>query len=106
MVWGYRDGVCESALPYYEQYIQLFKDDEIVIFLKFIKDIDFQNLLSSPKQEERAKKLINFMFAKTNVPVLKELLNDVLNFKGKISKVSKDTSFSNKLDRVLKNWHL
>lgn len=103
---GYRDGVCESALPYYKQYIQLFKDDEIVIFLKFIKDIDFQNLLSSPKQEERAKKLINFMFAKTNVPVLKELLNDVLNFKGKISKVSKDTSFSNKLDRVLKNWHL
>lgn len=46
------------------------------------------------------------MLAKTNVPVLKELLNDVLNFKGNISKVSKDTSFSNKLDRVLKNWHL
>ena len=103
---GYREGVCESALPYYKQYIQLFKDDEVIIFLKSLKDIDFQNSLSSPKQEARAKKMLNFMLAKTSVPALKELLNDVLNFKGSIAKVSKDPSFSNKLDRVLKSWHL
>lgn len=103
---GYKEGVCESALPYYKEYIKLFTDDEIIIFLKALKDVDFQSVLTSSKQEERAKKLIKFMLHKTNVPALIDLLSDTLNFSGRLSKITKDTAFANKLERVLNGWHL
>lgn len=99
---GCREGVCESALPYYEQYIRLFHDDDIIIFLKLFRDIDFQNSISSSKQIQRTKKLIELFLENTIQPLLIELLKDVLNFTGDIEKISKDNSFSNKLERLLR----
>jgi hypothetical protein len=54
---GYYEGVDERALTYYEKFIKRFQDEEIHIFLKLFKDIEFRTDHDKKKPIERIKKI-------------------------------------------------
>jgi len=72
--YGYREGVDESALPYYEQYIKNFPEAETVEFLRLFKDPEFTSSLPRGKCDRRAKQLATTLKGKhTNVHIQKAL---------------------------------
>lgn len=103
---GYREGVCESAIPLYEKYISFFKEIEIITFFNLFSDVEFQNEIYGSKIERRTRQLIELLKKQTQVPSILELLNDMLNFKGdSLRKISNDNSFVNKLKRISQSFN-
>lgn len=55
--FGYRQGVDEQALPFYELYIARFNDVEILEFIRLFQDPEFTSVLFKRTPESRVKKL-------------------------------------------------
>lgn len=72
--YGYRLGVDESALPYYDKHINNFTEHEIVEFIKLFGDPEFVAPLSRPMPDKRVRLLAVILKSKTsNVHILKLL---------------------------------
>lgn len=101
---GYRDGTCEAAIPYYEKFISLFQDEDIVQFIKLFKDSEFISSITGTKQDRRSRKLIDILKQKTKQPLILEIL-DLINSmpNGRIPDVSKTFEYKTKSERVIRN---
>jgi len=71
--YGYKQGVDESALPYYERYIGKFSEAETVEFLRLFKDPEFTSPLSRAKCDVRTRKLAALQGKYTNTYIQKAL---------------------------------
>ncbi|MHC5855188.1 hypothetical protein [Nostoc sp.] len=71
---GYKEGIDEKALPYYESFIALFKIEEIKEYIKLFNDSEFLYDLDTPKADKRMRQLANSLRDKTtNVHINKGL---------------------------------
>jgi hypothetical protein len=91
---GYKDGIDERALPYYEKFIEGFKIEEIKEYIKLFSDNEFVFDLDTPKAGPRMKKLANSLRGKTKDVLINKALYIISNFsKSKLSKISLDSSY-------------
>lgn len=75
---GYKEGVDESAMVYYNKYISTWGDAEIAEFLNLMNDVEFTTDLHLPKPEARMRKLSLALTKKASNVYLKrglELIN-------------------------------
>lgn len=71
---GYQEGVDESALAYYQQYIDAFGEAEVIEFLNMFNDSEFIVDLNHNKADERMRKLAQQFKTKfTNVYIQRAL---------------------------------
>lgn len=71
---GYRQGVDESALPYYEKHINNFTEHEIVEFIKLFGDPEFTSPLTLNVPDKRVRQQATILKAKTtNAHIIKSL---------------------------------
>jgi membrane carboxypeptidase/penicillin-binding protein len=71
---GYREGVDEAALPYYQKHINNFTEAEIVEFIRLFGDPEFTSPLARSKPDSRVRKLASLLKAKTtNAHIIKSL---------------------------------
>lgn len=71
---GYRQGVDESALPYYEKHINNFTEHEIVEFIKLFGDPEFTSPLARNAPDKRVRQQATILKAKTtNAHIIKSL---------------------------------
>lgn len=72
--YGYREGVDEAALPYYQKHINNFAEAEIVEFIRLFGDPEFASPLARSKPDSRVRKLANLLKTKTtNAHIIKSL---------------------------------
>lgn len=89
---GYREGVDERALPYYEKFVDKFYEDEIKIYLQLFSDHEFIGDLDKDKVKYRAKLLTQKLLDKTENLFLKKALQLIID-SPRIDKVSETTAF-------------
>jgi hypothetical protein len=77
--YGYKEGVDESALPYYKKYIQIFSEDEVSDFLRLFEDPEFTTSLDRSKPDRRARKLAEYLKSKTENIHMQRALNLIIN---------------------------
>lgn len=91
---GYREGVDESALPYYEKYIDMFKTEEIKEYCRLFGDYEFTSDLLTVKVDRRMRKLAQLLRLKIKDIHLDKLLDLVIDFpNGKLEKIVSDQRF-------------
>jgi len=95
---GYKNGVDESAVLYYKEFIDNFTLDEIKEYVRLFKDNEFVVDLHTSKADDRMRKLAGDLKIKTtNVHVLKAL-DIIINFpRLSLSKVTNDSSYKTAL---------
>ena len=72
--YGYRQGVDEQALPYYQNYVNDFTEGEAVEFIKLFLEPEFSSPLSRSTPDKRARDLATILKAKhTNVHLQRAL---------------------------------
>lgn len=76
---GYREGVDESALPFYKSYIRNFSEAETIEFLFLFQDAEFGSMLNRKKTDERTRKLAKFLKAKHQNIHIQRALDTVVN---------------------------
>ena len=89
---GYYEGVDERALPYYENFINRFQDEEIKLFIHSFKDYEFVSDLDKSKAIERAKQLTQQLSEQTENTFLKQALNTIYT-STRIDKVADTTEY-------------
>jgi len=97
---GYREGVDERALVFYNEFIKRFHDDEIKIFISLFKDHEFVGDLDKTKAIVRAKALSTFLKEKTENVFLKKALN-VIESASKIEKVADTTEYKEAVKNIV-----
>lgn len=97
---GYREGVDEGALPYYEEYINAFKDKELKIFLNLFNDSELLRDAYSTKGNLRFKKLCTLFKEKTQNSILKKLFDFSINFNANPIKIYKTSEFKELLNTL------
>lgn len=99
--YGYREGVDEGALPYYEQYVNNFSEAETVEFLKLFKDPEFTSSSPRKKCDRRTKQLATILKGKhTNVYIQRTLDLIIKCPEGKLDAVAETAPFK----AMLPNW--
>jgi len=76
---GYRQGVDERALPIYNELIDRFGDEEIIIFCKLFEDHEFIGDLGKTVASNRAKALANHLINKTHNVLIQNTLREISN---------------------------
>ncbi|WP_077928855.1 hypothetical protein [Wohlfahrtiimonas populi] len=99
---GYREGVDENALPYYEMIIEKFTDAEIVIFCKLFDDHEFIGDLHHKKTTTRTHVLARELEKKTHNILIQNSLSEIQKC-FQLNKVSNITSFKNSLNNLPTN---
>ena len=84
---GYREGVDETAIEYYEKFIDdKFTDIELLHFINLFADHEFVTDFDKAKVKERVKKLVQKLKIKTSDILIQRAL-DVLEKANNIQKV-------------------
>lgn len=72
--YGYKEGVDETAMPYYRKYVQGFSEDEITNFLRLFEDPEFTTALDRTQPDRRVRRLAEHLKTKTeNVHIQRAL---------------------------------
>lgn len=91
---GYREGVDERALPYYNKYIEIFKIEEIQEYLRLFNDYEFVSDMHTTKADKRMRKLASSLKSKTKGVHINKLLDLIINFPDcSLYKISSDQRF-------------
>ncbi|MEH2461126.1 hypothetical protein [Nostoc sp.] len=91
---GYKNGIDEKALPYYEKFIEGFKIEEIKEYIKLFSDNEFVFDLDTPKADPRMRELANSLRDKTTDVHINKALYIISSFpKSKLPKISLDSSY-------------
>ena len=77
--YGYREGVDESALPYYQKHISNFTEAEIVDFIKLFGDPEFTSPLVRGKPDNRVRQLANILLAKSSNAHIQKSLSLIIS---------------------------
>jgi len=96
---GYKEGVDERALPYYQNFINKFYEDEIKIFLELFSDHEFVSDFKSKKVIRRVKQLSQNLLEKTENLFLKKALQLIID-SPRIDKISDTTAFKEVLSNI------
>jgi hypothetical protein len=98
---GYKRGIDENALSYYEYFIDTFTVNEIQDFLKLFSDSEFTCDLNTSKADERMRELAKQLKAKTTNVHINKALDIIISFpKGKLSLVTTDSSYKTALQYI------
>lgn len=89
---GYRNGVDETAVKYYEEFVDKFTETEIVYFIQLFNDHEFVTDFENKKVQERLRVLIDKLETKTTNIFIKKALN-VLRISTKIAKIADTTDY-------------
>ncbi|MDJ0620621.1 MAG: hypothetical protein QNJ63_28450 [Calothrix sp. MO_192.B10] len=91
---GFKKGVDERALPYYEDLIEVFTIEEIKEYLRLFKDNEFVCDLYMPKAEQRMRELAHKLRDKTtNVHVNKALYIISTFPRNSLHRIASDSSY-------------
>lgn len=91
---GYREGVDESALIYYNEFIKAFTVKEVIEFLYLLQDDEFVYDLDMSKADRRVRKLAEHLKTKTTDIHINKVLDLVISFPDRtINKVSNDQRY-------------
>ena len=91
---GYRDGVDESALPFYKKYIEDFGIVEIKDFLHLFKDPEFVSDFRGTKPDNRLRSLARFFKTKTKDVYINRVLDTIIDFpKNALQGLASDTRY-------------
>ena len=96
---GYREGVDENALPYYEKFIDRFDDQDIVHFIQLFDDYEFTGDIGTTKGTQRTKQLVNLLQAKTGNSLITNALQIIVS-SPKIEKVAATTNYKNAVKNI------
>lgn len=96
---GYRQGVDERALPYYNNFIKLFQDEEIKIFLHLFNDREFLLPLDRKMVETRTIELVKLLKNNTRNKFIIRALEIIENSR-KIETTGITTNFKNALKEI------
>ncbi len=77
---GYKEGVDESALPYYKDFIEAFTLTEIKDFITLFTDPEFVTDFNYTKPDRRLRNLANFFKSKTKDTHINKVLDLIINF--------------------------
>jgi hypothetical protein len=77
---GYKEGVDESALPYYKDFIEAFTLTEIKDFITLFTDPEFVTDFNYTKPDKRLRNLANFFKSKTKDTHINKVLDLIINF--------------------------
>lgn len=98
---GYKRGIDENALPYYEYFIETFKVDEIKEFLKLFSDSEFTYDLDTSQADERMRELAKKLKTKTTNVHINKALDTIVSFPRQIlPKLTNDSSYKTALRYV------
>jgi hypothetical protein len=98
---GYKRGIDENALPYYEYFIETFQVDEIKEFLKLFSDNEFVFDLDMVQPDERMRDLAKKLKTKTTNVHINKALDIIINFPKQIlPKLTNDSSYKTALKYV------
>lgn len=91
---GYREGVDESAVVYYNKFIEAFTVNEIKDFFELFSDPEFVTDFSYTKPDKRLRTLATFFKTKTKNVHTNKLLDTIINFpKGSLQNLALDSRF-------------
>ncbi|WP_068859712.1 hypothetical protein [Perlucidibaca aquatica] len=95
---GYKQGVDESALPYYQKHINNFSDIEVVEFIKLFGDSEFSLPTGKSKPDDRVRVLANTLKQKTSNAHIHKSLDLIISAPPLTAhKVHSTTAFRNSL---------
>jgi hypothetical protein len=98
---GYKRGIDENALPYYQSFIESFTVDEIKEFLKLFSDNEFVYDLDTTKADRRMRELTRELKSKTTNVHINRALEVIINFPTQLlPKLSNDSSYKTTLEYV------
>lgn len=98
---GYKNGIDESALPYYRHFIDIFTIEEIKEFLKLFNDHEFIYDLDTMKADRRMRTLAQNLKTKTTNVHISKAFGLIINFpKQLLPKLSNDSAFKESLKYV------
>ncbi len=96
--FGYRQGVDESALPYYRKHINNFNEFEITDFIKLFGDAEFSLPEGMLKPDARVRELANILKLKTSNTHIHKSLDLIIQSPHLTAhKVQSTTAFKNSL---------
>jgi len=91
---GYRAGVDERAVTYYEKFIKLYKVNEVVDFLNLFSDSEFTTDLDKTIPDKRIREVADFLLGSTTNVFIIKALNVIIKFPTRaLGKVSGDVRF-------------
>lgn len=96
---GYREGVDENALPYYNNFIDRFGDEEIIHFVRLFSDHEFVADIGTAKGTTRTKNLVGFLEPKARNVLIKNALQ-IIGTAPRIMKVASTTNYKNAVSRL------
>jgi hypothetical protein len=98
---GYYNGVSDSALPHYRDFIGKFTLEEIKEFVKLFDDIEFKTDFHKPIATKRVKKLCKFLLTKSGHIHVNNLLEHVINSDDSVVfKVNQETIFKKSIQNI------
>jgi len=98
---GYREGVDERAVSYYEKFIKFFKVPEVVDFLNLFADSEFTTNLNKSKPDNRMRDIAKALKNTTTDVHINKALDVIINFPLKaLGNVSGDTRFKEPMKYV------
>ncbi len=101
---GYREGVDESALPYYKKYIDRFTEPEIIEFLYLFSDNEFLVPLGTVKCDRRTRTLARDLLGKTTTVYVKRALQAIIDApQGTIDGIWPTKDFKDAIQYVVKS---
>lgn len=102
--YGYREGVDESALPYYKKHISNFSEAEIVEFIRLFGDPEFTSPLARIKPDSRVRLQAELLKEKSsNAHIIKSLGLIIEAPKLTTHKIHTTTAFKNSLEYLPKS---
>ena len=91
---GYRDGVDESAVKFYNTFIENFTVNEIKDFVHLFVDSEFVTDLNYSKPDERLRGLVKFFKTKTKDVYLNRILDLIEGFpKGSMQNIASESHY-------------
>jgi hypothetical protein len=98
---GYREGVDEGAVQYYDRYISRFTDLEIVTFLHLFNDQEFTLAFDRRKCDSRLRNLIKELRSKTTNALMQRALDVLLRIPARtLDRASNVTEYQQVLKAV------
>ena len=100
---GYREGVDERAMQFYNHYLTLFTEAEIIDFLHLFNDPEFTSAFHLNKPDARLRKLAAYLGSKTTHVHIQKGLDLVINGpQNKLDRIAPTTEFKNVLQQLPK----
>ncbi|WP_288390318.1 hypothetical protein [uncultured Acinetobacter sp.] len=96
---GYKQGVDERALPIYEDLINRFGDEEIIIFCKLFEDHEFIGDLHKSTASNRAKTMADYLKGRTHNVLIQNVLSEIFNGHN-LAKITLVSSFKTALGNL------